>query len=1078
MSLRSACLGGSVPQNNPQLAKLTRPHLYNAVARERLLAQLDRECEHRPAICITGPPGSGKTTLTASLLDTRELPGIWYQVDAGDADLASFFYHLRLGADGFAGNGRPPLPLLTPEYLPDIAGFGRRFFRELFSRLPGRATVVLDNYQEVSADHQLSRLVADAIADVREGITIVIVSRRDLPDCFARVIANERIAMLGWDELRLDLEEAKAIARARGVVDAKKVQAIYARSAGWAAGMILLLQGSRQDHKESPTTATDGAVAVAFAYFASQIFDQVIERHRVVLMRAALFPTVTADLASQISGEPDAGELLEELYRQQLFIDRRSGSPHHYQFHALFKEFLLRQLEDRESAAACKALRTRAAALLESNARTEEAVTLFRQAGDDSSAARLILTLAPRVLSQGRWRTLEEWIRALPEERPRHDPWLLYWLGVTEMQHQGFDGAREALRRAFELHAARDEPIGQLLAAAAVLRAYHFEFNNFQPMDAWIDRIDALLKGAPRFPSPQTELTVYSALLAALTQRQPAHPRLTEAVERVTDLLDTSVDVNLKVGAATPLMLYHTLAMQLDRALAVVERMQPLLSAVELTALNRAFWWALVGYYRFRCGQPEEADRALDEADRVSVEHGIAAPQFLSHIYRAYNRAILRSDLEGAVSALKGLEQYLSPARPMNAAQYHQAWYRVELLREDTEGAARHGLLGLEAASKLGAPFFSIVWKMGAATGLAMLGQHEKCEQLLAEAWSESEATFLAGFRVNLTLVRAYSALCRSNRAAAHAYIREMLALGRQNNSWRFLQPELTLREVVLEEALAADIEVELVQTIVRSFRLTPRRRDLANWPWPVKIYTLGRFALLVNDKPLAVSRKSPRRPLALLKALISLGSREVPLNKLIDAVWADEEGDAARHDFEVALYRLRKLLNDPRTIVFDDGQVGLNVGYCWIDAVQVETSFELLEQALRQADQRTISECLEAIRALYQGAFLPAERDALWSVSLRERLRNRFVQAVQRAASHFETAGRWDMALDWYGKGLIADNLAESFYQGTMRCYLQTGQWAEGLSAYRRLRECLAAELSISPNNSSEALRQQLEAR
>jgi len=681
------------------------------------------------------------------------------------------------------------------------------------------------------------------------------------------------------------------------------------------------------------------------------------------------------------------------------------------------------------------------------------------------------------VLSQGRWRPLQEWIRALPEQRVRDDPWLLYWLGMAQMQQQSFAEARRLLSRTYGLHGAARNAVGQLLAAAAMLRTYHFEFNNFQPMDPWIDRVDELLRHAPGFPTPQAELSVYSALLAALTQRQPGHLRLQEAVDRVGSLLEADMDANLKVGAATPLMLYRTLAMQLDQAQAVVERMAPVLRSPELTALNRAFWWALVGYHRFRCGQREEADRALDEADHVSIEHGIAAPQFLSRIYRAYNRAILWSDLEGALSALKGLEHYLSPARPMNAAQYHQAWYRVELLRGDTDAIARHGRLGLEAVSKLGGAFFSIVWKISAATGLTMLGEHERCEQLLAEAWNESEGTFLAGFRVNMMLVRAYSALVRSNREETHAHIRRMLALGRPNGSWRFLQPELTLREVVLEEALAAGIETELVRTIIRSFGLKPRRTDIDTWPWPVKVYTLGKFEVLVDDKPLEPSRKSPRRPLALLKALVAFGSIEVPKAKLVDALWTEEEGDAAQRDFDVALYRLRKLLNHPRAVVFEDGRLSVDTAYCWVDVLEIERSFEQLEQALKRADDSEIEKCLGAIGGLYGGMFLPAETDAAWSVSTREQLRDRFVKAVQRGARRFEAAGRWEEAIGWYGRGLRVDDLAESLYQGLMRCYLHTGQRAEGLTCYRRLRDCLAAGLSISPNTSSEALRRQLEA-
>jgi ATP/maltotriose-dependent transcriptional regulator MalT len=47
-----------------------------------------------------GPPGAGKTTVVASWLEKRGIPGIWYQVDAGDADLATLIAATLAGGDG------------------------------------------------------------------------------------------------------------------------------------------------------------------------------------------------------------------------------------------------------------------------------------------------------------------------------------------------------------------------------------------------------------------------------------------------------------------------------------------------------------------------------------------------------------------------------------------------------------------------------------------------------------------------------------------------------------------------------------------------------------------------------------------------------------------------------------------------------------------------------------------------------------------------------------------------------------------------------------------------------------------
>src|SRR5206468_3033746 len=118
------------------------------------------------------------------------IKGIWYQVDPGDSDPATFFYYLGQAAKPFTRKTQRPLPLLTPEYLQDVEGFSRRFFRELFSRLPEGATLVLDNYQEVAPEQPFHQFAAQVVDEVPAGMTMVVISRRDPPDCYARLIAN------------------------------------------------------------------------------------------------------------------------------------------------------------------------------------------------------------------------------------------------------------------------------------------------------------------------------------------------------------------------------------------------------------------------------------------------------------------------------------------------------------------------------------------------------------------------------------------------------------------------------------------------------------------------------------------------------------------------------------------------------------------------------------------------------------------------------------------------------------------------------------------------------------------------
>jgi len=96
----------------------------------------------------------------------------------------------------------------------------------------------------------------------------------------------------------------------------------------------------------------------------------------------------------------------------------------------------------------------------------------------------------------------------------------------------------------------------------------------------------------------------------------------------------------------------------------------------------------------------------------------------------------------------------------------------------------------------------------------------------------------------------------------------------------------------------------------------------------------------------------------------------------------------------------------------------------------------------------------------------------------MRERLKARFVQIVTDHGEQLESSARWDEAADWYRRGLAADDLSESFYQGLMRCHLEAGRCAEGLSVFRRMRQILSVTLGIQPSVQSEALSRSLQSR
>ena len=79
-------------------------------------------------------------------------------------------------------------------------------------------------------------------------------------------------------------------------------------------------------------------------------------------------------------------------------------------------------------------------------------------------------------------------------------------------------------------------------------------------------------------------------------------------------------------------------------------------------------------------------------------------------------------------------------------------------------------------------------------------------------------------------------------------------------------------------KALEAGIEVEYFQEMVRLNNLVPDQsmETAEQWPWDIRIYTLGRFQIILHGHKTGQHWKGSQKTISLLKALISFGSADV----------------------------------------------------------------------------------------------------------------------------------------------------------------------------------------------------------
>jgi ATP/maltotriose-dependent transcriptional regulator MalT len=322
------------------MSKITRPILTGVFPRKRLFRLLDG-LRKQPVIWVSGPPGCGKTTLVGSYLEARKIPCLWYQIDQGDADLATFFYYIGQAAKRAPPRKRKTLPLLTPEYFQDIPTFTRRYFEELSGRLKIPSILVFDNYQEVPTKSPFHEVILNGLSNIPERINVIFISRSEPPPVLIRLRANHLMNVLGWDELQLTQEESSEIVRLRAKQKLPKemINHLHHTADGWAAGLILMLESVRRGiepklfGKLTPQEILD--------YFGKEIFDKTDKEIQEFFLETAFLPKMTAKMAEELTKLSSAGSILSTLNRNNYFTEKRFQKEPIYQYHPLFREFLL-----------------------------------------------------------------------------------------------------------------------------------------------------------------------------------------------------------------------------------------------------------------------------------------------------------------------------------------------------------------------------------------------------------------------------------------------------------------------------------------------------------------------------------------------------------------------------------------------------------------------------------------------------------------------------------------------------------------------------------------------------------------
>ncbi len=377
--------------------------------RERLVDVIHANIP-RKLVAIGAPAGYGKTTLLADFQHHTDLTVCWVRLTEADWDVMRFANVLAASLQlRFRRlKGEPDLGTLSgssPEAL------AVAFAAAIDEQIGETFVIALDDVHHINQSKPVLALLDRLLLELPEQATVIAAGREVLEtSVLARLMAERSLAGLGPHDLALtrdELVELTKLQQAQELAD-PDIDRLLEESRGWVTGIVM----SGRVANLSSGTLIGGGRPMVYEYLASVVLNRQPDDLRRFALDASVIPVMTAATCDEVLDRQDSRKYLGRLERAGLFVTATSGSPKSYEFHPLFRDFLLQSLES-ANPKRLASIRRKAADHYVAQDAPELAVDLLIDAGSIARAASLAEASSYALFTQGRLQTLEAWAERL-----------------------------------------------------------------------------------------------------------------------------------------------------------------------------------------------------------------------------------------------------------------------------------------------------------------------------------------------------------------------------------------------------------------------------------------------------------------------------------------------------------------------------------------------------------------------------------------------------------------------------------------------------------------------------------------
>lgn len=329
--------------------KLSPPnHSECLVDRNALINILDDGANKR-LVTLVAAAGTGKTQLLSQWYHTHKLqrPIAWLSLDPEDNCPNRFYDYLFAALQRAIPGIREPLFQVQGDSLcSPIARCDALI--QCLSKQPDDIYIVLDDLHVINACGILDGL-SYLLKNLPAHVHLLIASRGKLELSLGNLKLNQAIMELDQEHLVFSREEIGQFYRAFAGVECseEKAEELETLTEGWVAGVKIALLTERNilnDECVGCAGCSDQVQRQLYEYFALNVMNGLQSYLQNMLLQSAVLPKFNAEALNHVLAIRDGQQLIEYLSESNLFVKTSRLSTGVYQYHPLFREFLLERL--------------------------------------------------------------------------------------------------------------------------------------------------------------------------------------------------------------------------------------------------------------------------------------------------------------------------------------------------------------------------------------------------------------------------------------------------------------------------------------------------------------------------------------------------------------------------------------------------------------------------------------------------------------------------------------------------------------------------------------------------------------